>query len=160
MKYRKNYLNSTESMQIMFLTALNNNLHEIINEWGKRKILTNDAITKLSEAKISINEVIQTVFDNLDQKELKKISNKIDNNTICIYDIHQLNQLEKRRIEAESKVYMDYDTFCDFAEEIMDVRCNGCKTSWRECKLYNVLNAHNAPESQFDLCNCKYSYKL
>lgn len=158
MGYKKDYLNSTETMQILFLDAMTLNLDEMIQDWTKRGTFDTKDEESLRNARIYINNFLSNVYNSLDKKEKDKIMKKLKSNQICMYDVHQLNMLENRKKKAQERYYLSYDEFCDIAEQIMDVRCNKCEKHWKECSLYNILDRNNAPESGFCFGKCKYAY--
>lgn len=160
MGYKRDYLNSTETMEIAFINELSNTLGKLIEDWSKTGMLSSEKESNLQVAKKYIDDFICEVALSLDQKEKVKLAKKIKNNPVLMFDMHKIKKFEKRKEDSLYNFAIDYDDFCKFAEEIMNVRCKDCNVSWKDCDLYPLLDKNNAPESGFCVGQCKYAYIL
>ncbi|WP_446715372.1 DUF5651 domain-containing protein [Caloramator sp. Dgby_cultured_2] len=56
-------------------------------------------------------------------------------------------QLQK---ELLSKVELDREDFYNWCEQIIDINCKNCRKNHQECKLYDLLDKYEVPDSSFE----------
>lgn len=158
----KDYLNTDERDEMIFLALTLDVMDRIITGWDKRDNLTKTERKNLKTSYAFGAKVLQSICGRLNSKaheafEKAALNSKVVLDMPSIVDIYQKEK--KATCQAafdESKEYFDLVGLA------MHYNCNGCTKKCTSCQLYEHFEEQMLPEFSLEkdrLPNCKYAYK-
>jgi hypothetical protein len=133
---------------------------DMVESWDKRGVITLEEKKNLRTAITLMKKFWNSVYDRMGKKEQDQLSKKLMKYDFRLIDDFTLEKVYRDIKDNFKYVVMDRDTeFTPWCEEIMEVKCKGCTCDWKECRLHDVFDTHQIPESTWKLPNCRYAYK-
>jgi len=154
----KDYLNAQEMNDVMLIGILLDKTVVIREEWDKRGNLTKEEHKTLKTAQTYLIKFYNSLISRLNTKEVKKMMKRTSDFELKIIDKYTLRRLQGTWQEEMKIAHVDREEFEDFCDQIMQIKCKGCKKHFSQCILYDIFYNNFVPESGWNLENCRYAY--
>lgn len=155
----KDYLNKEETHSFLLIGFLNDELHNIKENWGKRNFLTKDELKFISYTQTYFKKFYESVINRLNKEEVTKLYKRLSKFQFRVIDEYTTKKLERDINDKARYAVVKREHFEYLCEDIMEIYCKNCKTHFSECDLYKIFDDNFIPESGWDKENCRYAYE-
>lgn len=167
---KRGYLNSEERNFYMisksFIQMLNGerNLenkitNEIWVEWKKKGMITQSMQKNIKMVKSYLVKFCDEIEENLDEAEIKKLQKQLIKFDYRLVDDYTLKKLLRDINDKFKYVIMERKKFELLIEELVEVKCVGCKEDYKTCTLYQAFDDINLGRVDEEV-NCPYAADL
>ncbi|WP_057979457.1 DUF5651 domain-containing protein [Caloramator mitchellensis] len=153
--FKRDYLQPDEMNDFLILATIWGLLEKIIDLWDKRQMISKEEKKNLKLAKTYIGKFYGMKVNELSRKTAKKVAEYLQKNEVVII---QTEDKEKMREETQKFIEIEREDFYNWCEQIIDINCKNCRKNHQECKLYDLLDKYEVPDSSFEKRNCRYAY--
>lgn len=156
----KNYLNSKDMNDLLFVTHLLDIISTMVDEWLKHGNLTKDEAKYMRMAVTWTSKFIKTVLGRMPEKEVTKFLKRTKNaeaqpiriidswmrdRVLGVYDTeYEIVKIE--RPQLEKLAFLSITNYC-----------KDCDKSYYACELYDILEDNLVPRCETKN-NCPYAY--
>lgn len=130
----------------------------IREEWDKRDNLTKEEHRALKTAQTYLTKFYNSLIGRLDTKEVQKIMKRTSDFELKIIDKFTLKRMQGTWQEEMKIAHVDREEFEDYADQVLQIKCKGCRKHFSQCNLHEMFYNNFIHESGFNLENCRYAY--
>jgi hypothetical protein len=154
----RDYLNSQERKDLMYLKKSIDFAEQIITDWSKKNNLSKDESTNLKKTITWGCKAYNSILSRQNDKALKSYVNSMKQSNIALQDEYALT-MYNRKLSANTDD--DYERNRDYfrlIELIMHYNCRSCKKCHKDCDFYLEFEEHCVPEPDGTKENCRYAF--